>query len=77
MKQRTSVAVLGLLSVVVLGGCTSHATGEPTPRTTAGGPGASSTALTATTSRLLPPRPRDIDVSGLDPCKALTTDQEK
>jgi hypothetical protein len=53
-------------------------TAQPPVTATTKAPAAQTTTVpAATTSRLLPPRPRDIDVTGLDPCKALTFAQEK
>jgi hypothetical protein len=50
-------------------------TAQPASTTTTSAPATRPT--TTSTSHLLPPRPRDVDVSGLDPCKALTFAQEK
>jgi Protein of unknown function (DUF3558) len=35
------------------------------------------TTVTPSTKRRLPPRPRDVDVTGLDPCEGLTPQQAK
>jgi uncharacterized protein DUF3558 len=40
-------------------------------------PAVTSTANPPATKRRLPPRPRDIDVTGLDPCQSLTEAQER
>lgn len=65
-----------LLAIVLLAGaltsCTVHSAGEPT--------GASGTPTSSTSapgsSTLLPPRARDLDLTGLDPCADLLTDRQ-
>lgn len=77
---KTLVTFAAVVSLAVLiAGCNP---GGPVPgRALATRPAATTTttttATTATTKRKLPPRPRDIDVAGLDPCQALTAQQMK
>lgn len=63
-----AVAVVGLAACLVLAGCSTPETGEPLPAgatSATGGPPSSGSKPTAD----LPPRPKDIALSGVDPCK--------
>lgn len=75
MKPWLVVAACGLLSIVV-SSCTDSAQGQPTAATSVPSAGSTTTEST-TTSRVLPPRPRDIDLTGTDPCEMLTKDQAR
>ncbi|TDQ05124.1 DUF3558 domain-containing protein [Labedaea rhizosphaerae] len=68
-----AILVVGVVVVVVAVVRTPKSEGTAQAQRTI----TTTTLATTTTSRLLPPRPRDVDVSGLDPCKALTDEQEK
>jgi Protein of unknown function (DUF3558) len=69
------VAVLGMLSA-----CTTERAGSPNP-TSADRPSSPETTsrasmIPSSTQRLLPPRPRELDLTGIDPCAdVLTGDQ--
>ncbi|TDQ05244.1 DUF3558 domain-containing protein [Labedaea rhizosphaerae] len=77
MKPWLVVAACGLLSVVVTS-CTDSAQGQPTSATSVtSDTSAGSTTTGSTTSRVLPPRPRDIDLTGIDPCDMLTKSQAR
>lgn len=78
MSRHLTLAAFSLLIGTIVAGCTNHTTGAPTTPTRSSASGSSTSNTNASqTSRLLPPRPRDLDITGLDPCKALTVDQEK
>jgi Protein of unknown function (DUF3558) len=71
-----AVAVLGMLAA-----CTTSNAGNPTPEPNSP-PSRATTSVSTTsttpssTTRLLPPRPRDMDLTSVDPCKdVLTQDQ--
>lgn len=66
--QRYPAAVLLLL--LMTAGCTTTTTGSPTAEA-APAPGTS-----ASPGASLPPRPRELPLSGIDPCALLTTDQQ-
>jgi hypothetical protein len=76
-RAAAGVAVLGVLAVAVpaVAGCTSAQAGQASPTGSAGG----STAYQAPTNGAaeinLPPRPKDVPVSGVDPCGLLTSAQ--
>lgn len=77
--KRASLVVVALL-LAAAASCSDDEPGVPIPQT----PAASSTTTgtpAATSrppsSRLLPPRPVDLDLTSLDSCAALTTTQEK
>jgi hypothetical protein len=71
-----AVAMLGMLSA-----CTTERAGSPNPTTTARPSSPAETTsrasiIPSTTQRLLPPRPRELDLTGIDPCAdVLTRDQ--
>jgi hypothetical protein len=57
-------------------GCAVRSTGDPIP---AGAPDQSDSSVTATDPRvadLLPPRSRELDLAGVDPCTSLLTDRQ-
>jgi hypothetical protein len=73
MNIRSILVSSGVL--VVLAGCTVRSGGEPIPGSE------SRTASTSETStpkyaNLLPPRPRELDLAGVDPCADLLTNQQ-
>jgi hypothetical protein len=53
--------------LVTAAGCATRSGGEPTPTTASAKP---------TTAEGLAPRPRELDLSGVDPCTDLLTDQQ-
>ncbi len=60
------------LSALTLAGCTSGTGGNPTPATTTAASKTSTSATSAPSER-----PKNIKVDGLDPCKALTANDQK
>jgi hypothetical protein len=73
VKVRAVGAVIGAFAV--LAGCAVNVSGEASPG------GDSSTSPTGETSEpkyadLLPPRLRELDLAGVDPCTELLTDQQ-
>jgi uncharacterized protein DUF3558 len=69
------LGVVGGAVLLIASACDGTASGTPTP---AGSTGASSTtSAPSATSRLLPPRPRDLDLAGVDPCRMLTVAQAR
>ncbi|MGO1053062.1 DUF3558 domain-containing protein [Crossiella sp. CA198] len=67
MRDRPFLPAAMLVASLLLAGCTTTGTATPGPSST-----------TATTSAAaLPQRPKDIPVAGLDPCQALTSDQQR
>ena len=69
-----SVTGTMLLVVGIASSCSDSGPGTPPLQST---PTMASTPTTTATSRLLPPRSADLDLTGLDPCKALTEAQGK
>jgi hypothetical protein len=65
---RAALAATGVL--VVVAGCTVRISGEPV----AGAPESESSDTEY--ADLLPPRPRELNLAGVDPCKDLFTDQQ-
>jgi hypothetical protein len=68
------------ISVLLLSACTTRNSGSPVPASPNVGESTAATTTTgatpSSTAHLLPPRPRDLDLSGVDPCKdALTPAQ--
>ena len=76
--RRRPLSVTGSILLVagIASGCSDPGDGAPLPQHT---PTTTSSSMPATTvtSRLLPPRPANLDLNGMDPCKALTEAQEK
>lgn len=70
MKVRAVAAVIGVFAVLT--GCAVRVSGEPGPSN------ASPTGETSDPkyADLLPPRPRELDLKGVDPCVDLLTDQQ-
>jgi hypothetical protein len=73
VKIHTVAAVVGVLAM--LAGCADDVSGEPS---SGGDPSASPTGETSDPkyADLLPPRPRELDLTGVDPCADLLTDQQ-
>ena len=70
-------AAAGLLAVAAIASaCSDKASGQPRPPAT-DPPATAVTASTSTTPQPVPGRPADLDLTGLDPCKALTEAQGK
>jgi len=59
--------VTGLLAVLT--GCSVHSSGDPRPTNT-------TESSDSRFADLLPPRPRELDLTGVDPCGDLLTDQQ-
>jgi hypothetical protein len=77
MRRRSLPATGSLLLLAALASaCSDSASGTPLPQSTPP-PATTSTSIAPATSRLLPPRPADLDLTGMDPCKALTEAQGK
>lgn len=75
MRKRVILAVAA--SALLAAGCTTDATGQPTPEqggTSSDTPPPSSSGSEPSTGDL-PPRPRDISLDGLDPCTVYTAAQ--
>lgn len=70
MRRAKWLAMTGLAAFVLVG-CTSVGGGNPTPAPTTTG------SSKTTTSAPASDRPAVIKLDGLDPCKALTTDNQK
>jgi uncharacterized protein DUF3558 len=68
LRQLTAAIVLS----TVVAGCTTHVSGDPTPI----GAGVKPTTSVSMADGLLPPRTHELDLSGLDPCTDLFTDQQ-
>ncbi|GAA0649227.1 hypothetical protein GCM10010174_85840 [Kutzneria viridogrisea] len=66
MTFRVRASAIVLLSALALAGCTQVDQGHPGP-----------TSSPTKTTTSLPPRPRDIDLARVDPCKLLTADQQR
>ena len=76
MKTRTSMTISALLAASVgLTACSSQVEGQP-QKSSSSGATTSTTGTSVQPSRALPPRTKDVDLTGLNPCKALTGDQE-
>lgn len=79
MSIRTVVVVVGIFAALT--GCTVRSSGDPSP-TNPGGESSevpTSEASETTDSRfadLLPARPRELDLTGVNPCTDLLTDQQ-
>jgi hypothetical protein len=73
VKVRAVAAVLGAFAV--LAGCADIVSGEPSPGKKSGTPPTSETS-DSKFADLLPPRPRELDLTGVDPCTELLTDQQ-
>lgn len=77
MRTRSLPVAAGLLVVAAItSACSDSASGAPHPTATQP-PAATTTPSPSATSQLLPPRPADLDITGMDPCKALTESQGK
>lgn len=70
MRPRHLAAVVVLLTVAV--GCTTRSNGEPIPTNA----GARTTTTVPMADDLLPPRTREVDLSGVDPCADLLTGEQ-
>jgi hypothetical protein len=68
-RIRSVLLVTALLTVAVAG-CASTTAGQSSPTTTAGAPSSAAPGIS------LPPRPKDLSFSGIDPCKVLTQAQQ-
>lgn len=77
MCKRLLLAVAAV--ALAAAGCTTSATGQPTPATddssTSSAPQTSESSGSATPTVEVPPRPRDISLEGLDPCTLFTEEQ--
>lgn len=69
MHLRAILAAAGAL--VVLAGCSSRSSGEPIPGGTA-----TNESSESKFSDLLPPRSRELDLTGVDPCVDVLTEQQ-
>jgi Protein of unknown function (DUF3558) len=73
---RTIIVMIGALAT--LAGCTVRSSGDPSPTSADGSSSSPTSATTETTdpkfANLLPPRPRELDLAGVDPCKDLLTE---
>lgn len=79
MNLRIAIAMIA--AVALLAGCTVRSSGDPAATSTgsdssdpSAGDGTETTD--AKFADLLPPRPRELDLTGVDPCKDLLTDQQ-
>lgn len=78
MKVRRLLVAAAVVCMVAA--CTSETTGSPSPqntgRSSTSAPPTTSTSSSRSTEHPLPPRPRDLDISGVNPCTdVLTRDQ--
>jgi hypothetical protein len=77
VRKRLLLAIAAV--ALVAAGCTTSATGQPTPATdgssTSSAPQTSESSGSATPTVEVPPRPRDLSLEGLDPCTLFTEDQ--
>src|SRR5690242_11334016 len=73
MNVRAALTVAGAL--VALTGCAAPISGEPAPSKGSGAP-TTSESTDPKFAHLLPPRPRELDLVGVDPCKDLLTNQQ-
>lgn len=73
-----AAAAIVVAAIAVLGALTTRGhppqSGAPVPAPS-GAPSSSSSTTTSVQPRLLPPRTEAIDITGADPCKALTSGQ--
>lgn len=74
MNVRTIIVVLGALTM--LSGCTVRSSGDPAPTSAGGSSGSATETTDPKFANLLPPRPRELDLTGVDPCKDLFTEQQ-
>ncbi len=70
MRDRLAILAIAIALAVVMSAC-----GAPTAGTT--GTAARARARAPRRLTLLPPRPREIDLTGVDTCTLLTPEQQK
>jgi hypothetical protein len=63
-------------ALVVIVACSAEKVGNPAPERTSRSSDTTPSTTTTSTSRLLPPRPRELDLSGVDPCTDVLTDNQ-
>lgn len=74
MHKRATLAAA--VFVVLVAGCTTNATGQPTPeQDSTSTPSSSGSAGSEPPTVEVPPRPKDISLDGLDPCTLYTAAQ--
>lgn len=72
MSVRDVIVIASTL--VVLAGCSVHSRGDPKPANSS--PTVTGESTDPRFADLLPPRPRELDLTGVDPCADLLTDQQ-
>ncbi|OLF13258.1 DUF3558 domain-containing protein [Actinophytocola xanthii] len=82
MRRVAALSLAGLLTLVLCAACTNSTGGEATPTdTTADAPSGGSSSTPAPSSSgptptvEIPPRPRDLSLTGVEPCSLLTAPQ--